>query len=66
MTLTQADPAYPRRQSLELDTFLRHIEPVMQVRIIRDNIFDLFIRFINVFRIAGQGNPPEWPDTTAE
>ena len=53
VALTQAYPAYPRRQTLELNTLFRHIKPVMQVWIIRDEFFDLFIRFVNVFRIAG-------------
>src|SRR5690606_4943288 len=32
VAVTEADPADPRRQALEADAFLRHVEPAVQVR----------------------------------
>src|SRR5229473_2850413 len=66
MALSQTDPADARRQSLEMNLRARHIEPVMQMRIVRDQLFDLRVGLVDVFGIAGERNPAERTDTAAE
>src|ERR1700688_1834557 len=66
MALSQSDPTDARRQSLEMYLRARHIEPVMQMRIVRDQLFDLGVGLVNVFGISGQRNPAERSDAAAE
>ncbi len=66
MTLTQAHPANARRQSLEMDSRARHIEPLMQVRIVGNQLLDLGVGFVDVFGIAREGYPAKWTDAAAK
>src|ERR1019366_2084275 len=66
MALPEADPANARRQSLKLNPRARHVEPVVQMRIVRDQLFDFGVGFVNVLRVPRQSHPPEWPDAAAE
>src|ERR1700730_12377073 len=66
MALSQSDPTDARRQSLEMYLRARHIEPVMQMRIVRYQLFDLGVGLVNVFGISGQHNPEERSDAAAE
>ena len=52
VTITQTDPANTRRKSLELNPFARHIEPAVQVDIIRQQFLDLLIGLSNVLRVT--------------
>ena len=52
VTLTEANPANPGWKSLKGDSFLRHVYPVMKVRIIRNKLFDFCVGSVNVFRIS--------------
>ena len=62
----EAHPADPRRQALEADPVARHVQPAMQVRIVRDEFLDLGIGPVDVFRVAGQRDPAERADASAE
>ena len=57
MAIAQAHPADARRQSLELDACLRHVEPVMQVLVVGQQLFHLRIGLGDVFGIARQRHP---------
>src|ERR1700754_1471145 len=52
VTLAQADPADARRQSLEADPLARHVQPAMQVRIVRDQFLYLRVGLVDVLGIA--------------
>src|SRR3984957_12002034 len=66
MTLSQTDPADARRQSLEMNLRTRHIEPVMQMRVVRDQLFDFCVGLVDVLGVPGERNPAERPDSAAE
>ena len=66
MAITQADPTNPGRQPLELDALTGHIQPVVQMRIGRDQLLYLGIRAIDVLRIARKGDPTKWANAPAE
>ena len=66
MALTQPNPANPRRQALERDALLRHVEPAMQMRVVRDELFHLRVGLGDVIRIAGERGPAERPNAAAE
>ncbi len=66
MPLAQADPADARRQALKMNLRARHVEPVMQMRIIRNQFFDLRIGLVDVLGIARQRGPAERSDAAAE
>ncbi|CRZ62354.1 Uncharacterised protein [Vibrio cholerae] len=42
-----------------MDSLTRHIQPVMQMWVVRDQLFDFLIGFVNVFRIARECRPTE-------
>src|SRR6185369_17386574 len=48
VALAETDPADARRQALEADALFGHVEPVVQVWIVRNELFYLFVGFINV------------------
>ena len=64
--LAEANPADARRQALEADALARHVQPAVQVFVIRDQLFHHGVGFVDVLRIAGQRRPAERPDTAAE
>ena len=53
MAITEADPANTRRQPLELDLLARHVEPVVQVGVIWQQLLHLGVGAIDILRIAG-------------
>ncbi len=65
-SLTQADPADARRQALKADALAGHVQPVVQVRVVRDQFLDLGVGLVDVLRVARQRDPAERTDTTAE
>ena len=60
------DPADPRRQALEGDALASHVEPVVQVRIIGDQLFHLLVGLVDIFRVAGERHPAERANALAE
>ena len=66
VTVTQPKPADPTRHSLERDSFLRHVQPLMQLRIVGNQLFDFGIRAVNVLGISRQGCPAERANPPAE
>src|SRR5215472_1774741 len=62
----KSNPADARRQPLEMDFLARHIQPAVQMRVIRDQFLYFGIGFVNVFRVAGERRPAERADATAE
>src|SRR3984957_7491873 len=66
VTVAQAHPADPRGQALELDARTRHVEPIVQMRAVWHELFDLGVGPENVLGIAGQRGPPKGSDATAE
>ena len=65
-TVGQTDPAYPCRKPLELDAFLRHLEPIMEMGILRNQFLHLLIGTVDVFRVPGKRGPAEGAITSAE
>src|SRR5262245_14411653 len=66
MPLAQANPANARRQTLERDALLRHVEPAMQMRVVRDELLHLRVGLGDVLRITAQRSPAERPHAAAE
>ena len=66
MAVAEPDPADARRQALELDARSRHVEPVVQVRVVRHQLLHLGVGAVDVLRIARQRRPAERPDAAAE
>ena len=64
--LAQADPADARRQALEPDALGGHVEPVVQGRVVGDQLLDLGVGLVDVLRLSGQRDPAERPDAAAE
>ena len=64
--VAQADPADAGRQTLELDAALRHVEPVVQVRVAGQHFLHLRVGAIDVLGIAGERHPAERSDAPAE
>ncbi|KAG1386099.1 hypothetical protein G6F59_017028 [Rhizopus arrhizus] len=54
ITVAQADPADARRQALELDLLGGHVQPAMQVRVVRNQFLHLGIGLGDVFRTSGR------------
>ena len=52
MAVAQTDPTNPRRKTLERNAFARHIEPVVQMLVVWQQLFDLLVRLINIFRVT--------------
>ena len=51
VAVAKADPADPRRQPLELDPRLRHVEPVVKMLIVRHQLLDLGVGTEDIFGI---------------
>ena len=51
---------------MKRNAFLRHVQPMMDVLVIREQLFDFSIGFVNVFWIARQRRPTEWPFAITE
>src|SRR5438045_716640 len=66
MAVAEPDPADARRQALKLDARLRHVEPLMQVRVVRHQLLDARIGAKDIFRVTRQRGPAERADTAAE
>ena len=64
--LAEADPADARRQALERDALARHVEPVVQVRVVGDQLLHLGVGAVDVLRIARERRPAERADAAAE
>src|SRR5689334_10626568 len=64
--LSESHPADARRQPLKTDALARHVEPAMQMRIIRDELLHLRVGLVDVLRITRERRPAEWTDATAE
>src|SRR5258707_1185043 len=58
-TITLSEPANPRRQPLKLKLLLRQPEPATQRLILGKKAQSKIIGFSNIFRIAGQRDPPK-------
>ena len=65
-TVFQTHPANACRQALEADALAGHVQPVVQVRVIRDQLFDLGVGFIDIFRVTTERRPTERANALAE
>ncbi len=66
MPVAEADPADARRQALEADARPRHVEPVVQMLVVRHQLLHLGVGPVDVLGIARQRRPAERPDPAAE
>ena len=66
MSLPQAHPADARRQALELNARAGHVQPMVQVGIVRNQLPDLRIGLVDILRITRQRRPAERSDAAAE
>ena len=64
--LAQTDPADTCRQPLERDALAGHVQPAVQVGVVRDQFLDLGVGLVDVLGVAGQRRPAERADTAAE
>src|SRR5439155_13739818 len=65
-TIAVPEPADPRRQALEGDTFRRELEPALEERIPGEELLQRPVDDGDVRRVTGQCGPPERPDAAAE
>src|SRR5436189_1171355 len=66
VTIAKADPADPRRQSLELDPCSRHVEPIVEMLVVRHQLLHLGVGAVDILRISRERRPAEWTDAPAE
>src|SRR5216110_395258 len=66
MTFAVSKPADARRQSLKFDALLRHANPTMQWRVIREKLENRFVGHEQIVRIARQHRPAERTFSFAE
>src|SRR5580658_3488546 len=59
IALAQSQPANARGQSLKRDPLPSHIEPAVNFAILREQLLDLRVGFVDVLRIARKRDPPE-------
>ena len=59
VALAQAEPADARGQPLELDAAARHLEPLREMLVLREERLHLRIRLEDVLGIAGERDPAE-------
>ena len=64
--VAEPDPADARRQALETDARARHVEPVVQMPVVRHQLLDLGVGPENVLGIARQRGPAERADPATE
>ena len=62
VTLAESDPTDARWQSLELDTLGRHIEPIVEMWIVRNQFLHLGIGLVDILRISRKCSPAERAD----
>ena len=60
--VAEPDPADARRQALETDALARHVEPVVQMPVVRHQLLHLGVGPIDVLGIARQRRPAERAD----
>ena len=66
MALPQPHPADARRQSLKRDVLASRIQPMVEMRIVGDELLDPRIRSVDVFGVSRQRRPAERSDPPAE
>src|SRR5947209_3848243 len=66
VAIAEAYPADARGQALELDARLRHVEPLMQMRVMRHQLLHARIGAEDVFGVARQSGPAERADAAAK
>src|SRR5690242_1834954 len=66
MPITEPDPTDACRQALKADARTRHVQPVVQVCMVRQQFLDFGVGTENVLRITRQCGPAEWSHTTTE
>ncbi|MNV22437.1 hypothetical protein D3C71_1134080 [compost metagenome] len=52
MAVAKADPANTCRQALECDALARHVEPIVQMLVVRQQFLHLGVGLVDVFRIT--------------
>src|SRR6185437_2525398 len=62
----EAHPADACRQSLEVDALARHVQPMMQMPILRQELTHFGVGPVDVLGIARQRGPAERTDAAAE
>ena len=61
-----AEPADPRRQTLERDALRRKLQPTLKQRVVREQSAQHAVDRRDVPLIAGQCDPTKWADATTE
>ena len=66
MPVAEADPADAGGETLKANALARHVEPIVQMLVVRHQFFDLGVGLIDVFGIAGERSPAKWADATTK
>jgi hypothetical protein len=66
VAIAEPDPADPRRQALEVDALARHVEPVVEMRVVGQQFLHLGVGLRDILGIARQRRPAERADAAAE
>ena len=64
--VAQSHPADARRQALEFDALRRHVEPVVQVPIVGQQLFHLGVGALDIARVTRQRRPAKRANAAAE
>src|SRR6185437_9374805 len=64
--IAHADPADARGKPLEADAAARHVEPVVEMRVVGDELLHLRVGLVDVLRVAGERDPAERAVALAE
>ncbi len=59
VALAQAQPADAGRQPLEGDALARHVQPAVGVVVVREQLLDLGVGLVDVFRVTRERHPAE-------
>src|SRR5437867_11871887 len=60
VTFTQTQPADARRETLERNAFARHVEPTVQMGVMREEFLDLIIGLRSEERRVGKECRAQW------
>src|SRR3546814_4125004 len=59
VAVAEPDPADARGQTLKLDFLARHVEPVVEVRVVGEQLLHLGVDLVDILGIARQRHPAE-------
>ncbi len=66
MSIPETDPANSGRQALKMNALAGHVQPMMQMAVVGEDLTDLRVGLVDVLGIARERSPAEGADAAAE